>query len=214
MFVIIIYNIAILFFSFPFFFFNRNNPISKPIKLENRSMYLNKLLEKLFLNNYIGRSNQSSFHKKLEQRRKRKRLEIKRLSGTIVGEEGRKEMKTRRRIKKWKRKKKEGIRVSSWWRVNQTCRKVGPIAGKKAVWPRHHFFQQRQKLLDWCGVESPSPTSYRVVSYKRNLSLGTVPGSKSLQLDGWNLEQPLKSANMAASRSEDIRGWQDANTFG
>lgn len=86
MFVIIIYNIAILFFSFPFFFFNRNNPISKPIKLENRSMYLNKLLEKLFLNNYIGRSNQSSFHKKLEQRRKRKRLEIKRLSGTIVGE--------------------------------------------------------------------------------------------------------------------------------
>lgn len=85
MFVIIIYNIPILFFSFPFFF-NRNNPISKPIKLENRSMYLNKLLEKLFLNNYIGRSNQSSFHKKLEQRRKRKRLEIKRLSGTIVGE--------------------------------------------------------------------------------------------------------------------------------
>lgn len=106
-------------------------------------------------------------------------------------------MKTRRRIKKWKRKKKEGIRVSSWWRVNQTCREVGPIAGKKAVWPRHHFFQQRQKLLDWCGVESPSPTSYRVVSYKRNLSLGTVPGSKSLQLDGLNLEQPLKSANMA-----------------
>lgn len=175
-------------------------------------MYLNKLLEKLFLNNYIGRSNQSSFHKKLEQRRKRKRLEIKRLSGTIVGE-GRK-WKREEGLKNEKEKKKEGIRVSSWWRVNQTCREVGPIAGKKAVWPRHHFFQQRQKLLDWCGVESPSPTSYRVVSYKRNLSLGIVPGSKSLQLDGWNLEQPLKSANMAASRSEDIRGWQDANTFG
>lgn len=105
MFVIIIYNIAILFFSFPFFFFNRNNPISKPIKLENRSMYLNKLLEKLFLNNYIGRSNQSSFHKKLEQRRKRKRLEIKRLSGTIVGE-GRK-WKREEGLKNEKEKKKK-----------------------------------------------------------------------------------------------------------
>ena len=72
--------------------------------------------------------------------------------------------------KKMKRKKKR--EEFAWWRVNQTwTAKLVWLQVKKTVWPRHDFFQQRQKLLDWCGVESPSPRSCRVVSYKRNLSL-------------------------------------------
>lgn len=132
-------------------------------------MYLNKLLGETF-------SRQSQLQSKevwsIDKNKEENENEVRIKKTTLWNGMRGREWKCEEGLKNKKMKRKKKREEFAWWRVNQTwTAKLVWLQVKTTVWPRHDFFQQRQKLLDWCGVESPSPRSCRVVSYKRNLSL-------------------------------------------